>query len=97
MSDGDSRTFPISTNQAIRRYNLKATSNTAWDGTVIPSGGLQTRVSLFERYQAPYPLYYDNTTTTTPTSIVDDSNGNKYVELSGGIKASAVRLRWNNS
>ncbi len=97
LSDGDSRTFPISTNQAIRRYNLKATSNTAWDGTVIPSGGLQTRVSLFERYQAPYPLYYDNTTTTTPTSIVDDSNGNKYVELSGGIKASAVRLRWNNS
>jgi len=97
LSDGDSRTFPISTNQAIRRYNLSPSSITAWDGTVIPPGGVQTRLSLFERYQAPYPLYYDNTTTTNPTSIPNDTNGNKYVELSNGTKASAIRLRWNNS
>ena len=97
LSDGDSRTFPISTNQAIRRYNLNPNTVTAWDGTTIPSGSLQTKLSLFERYQAPYPLYYDNTITTSPTTITSDANGNKYVELSGGIKSSGIRLRWNNS
>jgi hypothetical protein len=97
LSDGDARTFPLSTTQAIRRYNLNASALTAFDGTTIPPGALQGKVSLFERYQAPYPIYYDNTTTTNPVSIPDDANRNKYVELSGGTKASAIRLRWNNS
>jgi hypothetical protein len=97
LSDGDPRTFEISTFQAIRRQNLGSRVLTAFDGSSVQPGELQTKISLFERYQSPYGIYYDNTTTTDPDLITEDTNGNQYLALSGGTRATAVRLRWNNT
>ena len=89
LCDGDGRTFPMTTYQAIKRFNQNTSSITI-DGTTIASGGLMTKIQLSERYQAPYPIFYDDTTTTTPSS------GSALATASSG-SASAVKLRWNNS
>ena len=99
LADGDGRTFPISTTQAIRRINKNENAVTPWTGeTAIQPGDLLNKVALFERFQAPYPIYYNNGSTTDPGAITPDANGNQYVLLSdGSTKAAAIRLRWNDS
>ena len=99
LADGDGRTFPISTLQAIRRINKNSSAITPWDGqSAIDPGDLLDKVALFERFQAPYPIYYDDTSTTDPSTVSADANGSQYVLLDGGsTKASAIRLRWNDS
>jgi hypothetical protein len=89
LCDGDGRTFPINTYQAIRRFNQSDSTFTAWDGTNIAAGALLTKLSLSERYIAPYAIYYDGSSTATPVE------GSPLTTASGN--ASAVRLRWNNS
>lgn len=90
LCDGDGRTFPMSTYQAIRRFNQSGSTLTAWDSTTIPAGGLLSKITLSERYIAPYGLFYDNSSTSNPTE------GSPLATTSGN-NASAIRLRWNNS
>ena len=62
LSDADARTFPISSYQAIRRYNLGDTAITI-DGTTINPGELLTKTSISERYETPNPIYYNDLNT----------------------------------
>jgi hypothetical protein len=94
LADGDARTFPLATKQAIRRFNKSSQQITAWDGTVIQPGQLLSKVSLFERYQTPFGLVYD-TPSGSPENGTSLSEG--YVPLSGGKKASGVYLRWRDN
>jgi hypothetical protein len=59
LADADSRTFPIQSYQAIRRFNLGAGAITV-DGTTIQKGELLSKVELSERYETPDPIYYNN-------------------------------------
>ena len=59
LADADSRTFPISSYQAIRRFNLGTTAITI-DGTTIQPGQLLSKVEISERYETPNPIYYNN-------------------------------------
>jgi hypothetical protein len=62
LADADSRTFPISSYQAIRRFNQSEGSITV-DGVTIPKGGLLSKVELSERYETPNPIYYNELST----------------------------------
>jgi len=62
LSDADARTFPISSYQAIRRYNLGDTAVTI-DGTTINPGELLTKTSISERFETPNPIYYNDLST----------------------------------
>ena len=87
LSDGDARTFPINTLQAIRRFNRSSSAVTPWAGeSPIAAGGLLTKVALNERYQTPYKIYY-NAPSGNPTS--------DYIPSSAG-NTSAVLFRWND-
>ncbi len=57
--DYDSRTFPISTVQAVRK-NYSGTTSTTIDGVTIQPGGLLTKVELKERYLTPNSIYYND-------------------------------------
>jgi hypothetical protein len=88
LSDGDARTFPLTTLQAIRRFNKSKQSVTPWTGaSSIASGALLTQVALNERYQTPYKIWYDAPNGTPTGSYIPTANGN----------ASAVLLRWNDT
>ena len=86
LCDGDGRTFPMNSYQAIKRFNQSSSAITV-DGTTIQPGGLLTKVQLSERYIAPNYLRYDNSTAIGGTGTLTTASGN----------ASASRLRWNNS
>ena len=90
LADADARTFPISSYQAIRRFNqgTQVTFPQVQDSNgvqifpavTIPAGGLLTRTSINERFLTPKPVRYN--------------------DLNSGYTsgdASAFRLRWNNS
>ena len=90
LSDADSRTFPISSYQAIRRFNQGGSvnfpqvndseGNQIFPAVTIPAGGLLTRTSINERFLSPFPIRYNDLNTGYTTG-----------------EASAFRLRWNNS
>jgi hypothetical protein len=90
LSDADARTFPISSYQAIRRFNLgdsvsfsqvnDSNGNEIFPAVSIPAGGLLTRTSINERFLSPKPIRYNDLNTNYTSG-----------------DASAFRLRWNNS
>jgi len=87
LADGDARTFPITTLQAIRRFNKSESSVTPWTGeSDIAPGGLLTKVALNERYQTPYKIYYDAPNGDPTSDYIPTAAGN----------TSAVLLRWND-
>jgi hypothetical protein len=87
LSDGDARTFPINTLQAIRRFNKSSQGVVPWTGeSEIPKGGLLTKVALNERYQTPNKIYYDAPNGTPTGNHIPTASGN----------SSAVLLRWND-
>ena len=59
LADADSRTFPIQSYQAIRRFNLGGSAITV-GGTTIQPGELLSKVELSERYETPDPVYYND-------------------------------------
>ena len=93
LSDGDARTFPLNTRQAIRRFNKSTGSVTPWTGeNAIAPGVLLDRVALFERYQTPYGIFYDapSGNPVNPTVVsghIPTASGN----------ASGVMLRWRDT
>ena len=96
LSDGDARTFPLRTKQAIRRFNKSSSSVIPWSGqTAIPSGDLLTKVALFERYQTPYKIAYDFPHSAGVQSEYIAIGANHSV--ADADKASAIYLRWNDS
>lgn len=90
LSDADSRTFPISSYQAIRRFNQGESvtfaqvngsdGNQIFPAVTIPAGGLLTRTEINERFLTPKPVRYNDLNTNYTSG-----------------DASAFRLRWNNS
>jgi hypothetical protein len=90
LSDADSRTFPISSYQAIRRFNQGGSvtfpqvndsdGSQIFQAVTIPAGGLLTRTEINERFLTPKPIRYNNLNTNYTSG-----------------DASAFRLRWNNS
>ncbi len=96
LSDGDARTFPLRTKQAIRRFNKSPNSVIPWSGeSAISSGDLLTKVALFERYQTPYTIVYDYPHSAGVQSEYIAIGANHAVQ--DADKASAVYLRWNDS
>ena len=59
LADADARTFPVSSYQAIRRYNLGDSAITI-DGTTIQPGSLLTKTEISERFETPDPIYYND-------------------------------------
>ena len=93
LSDGDARTFPLNTRQAIRRFNKSNAAVTPWTGqTPIASGALLDKLALFERYQTPYGILYDAPSgdPVNPTSV------SGYIPTANGY-ASGVMLRWRDT
>ena len=90
LSDADARTFPVSSYQAIRRFNqgsqktftstLDSNGNQIFPAVTIPAGGLLTRTTINERFLTPKPIRYNDLNTGYTTN-----------------DASAFKLRWNNS
>ena len=90
LSDADSRTFPISSYQAIRRFNQGGSvtfpqvndseGNQIFPAATIAAGGLLTRTTINERFLSPFPIRYN-----------DLNTGYTSGEASGHL------LRWNNS
>ena len=62
LSDADSRTFPISSYQAIRRYNLGSSAITV-GGITIQPGELLSKTEITERFETPDPIYYNDLNT----------------------------------
>ena len=93
LSDGDARTFPLSTRQAVRRFNKSSGDVTPWTGeSDIASGDLLDRVALFERYQTPYGILYD-----APSGDPQNSNVVSGHIPTGSGNASGVMLRWRDT
>ena len=98
LSDGDARTFPLNTRQAIRRFNKSTGSVIPWvndDGTnqaSIAPGVLLDRVALFERYQTPYGILYD----APSGNPVNPELVSGYIPTANGY-ASGVMLRWRDT
>ena len=90
LSDADSRTFPVSSYQAIRRFNQGGSvtfpqvndsgGSQIFPAVTIPAGGLLTRTEINERFLTPKPIRYNDLNTNYTSG-----------------DASAFRLRWNNS
>ena len=90
LSDADARTFPISSYQAIRRFNQGGSvtfsqvddseGNQIFPAVTIPAGGLLTRTQINERFLTPKPIRYNDYNTNYTSG-----------------DASAFKLRWNNS
>ena len=70
LSDADSRTFPINSYHAIRRFNQGAAvtfpqvndseGNQIFPAATIAEGGLLTRTQINERFLTPHPIYYND-------------------------------------
>ena len=90
LSDADSRTFPISSYQAIRRFNQGGSvtfpqvndsgGTQIFPAVTIGAGELLTRTTINERFLSPFPIRYN-----------DLNTGYTSGEASGHL------LRWNNS
>ena len=88
LSDADSRTFPINSYQAIRRFNLGSSvtfpqvndseGTQIFPARTIAAGEILDRTEINERFLTPNPIYYN------------DYNTNY-------VNGSAHKLRWNNS
>jgi hypothetical protein len=70
LADADSRTFPINSYQAIRRFNLGGSAITV-DGTTIQPGQLLEKIEISERFETPNPIYYND----LDTNYTGDESG----------------------